>query len=116
MEKEALTELQDVLLPALLDSWDSFGQQIGVPADVISQIRRKIIPIRPKWLYKLLGLFRSFPASRNEVGFKETLEWWVTNHHNPTYEAIIAVLRNKTLLSSRVKELLVKKQGKVHVR
>ena len=106
MKEKALPKLLNLLSP-IVRSWTLFARQIGVPVSQISLIR-KVNPVSgPRYLYTC---------------FTETLEWWVNNHHNPTYEAIIAILdpkrgqttpvMNRTLARQVRKFMAKQQQGK----
>ena len=79
VKEEALPELLNLLSP-VVPSWALFAKQIGVPASLVSQIRAANPPTGPSCLYTCLS---------------QALQWWVDNHDNPTYEAIIAILDPK---------------------
>ena len=103
MEEKALPKLLNLLSP-IVRSWTLFARQIGVPVSQISLIRKANPVSGPRYLYTC---------------FTETLEWWVNNHHNPTYEAIIAILdpkrgqttpvMNRTL-ARQVRQFMAKQQ------
>ena len=57
-----------------------FKLQIGVPADQISQIKAVNPATNPSYLYTSLS---------------QVLQWWIANHHSPTYEVTINVLDPK---------------------
>ena len=105
MKKEALPRLVNLLSP-VVHSWKLFAEQIGVPTSQVSQIRALAFnaPTGPSYLYTCLY---------------QALMWWVANHHNPTYEAIIAVLDPEMgqttpvmnrYLASEVKRFMAKEQ------
>ena len=79
MKEKVLPKLLNLLSP-VVHSWALFARQIGVPVICISQIRAANPSTGPSYLYMCLS---------------QALEWWVTNHHNPTYEEIIAILDPK---------------------
>ena len=104
MKETALPKLLNLLSP-IVHSWTIFARQIGVPASQIFVIRAANPVPGPNYLYTC---------------FTETLEWWVNNHHNPTYEAIIAILDPKRGqmtpvmnrdLARQVREFMAKQQG-----
>ena len=76
VKKEALPKLLNLLSP-VVHSWDLFAQQIGVPSDVISQIKVATPQTGRNYLYKC---------------FTQALEWWVANHDNPVYKSMIDTL------------------------
>ena len=103
MKEKALPRLVSLLSP-VVHSWASFAIQIGVPSVQVSQIRAANPQSGPSDLY---------------ICFTQALEWWVNNHHNPTYEAIIAVLDPEMgqttpvmnrALASEVKRFMAKEQ------
>ena len=103
MKEEALPRLVNVLSP-VVHTWEVFAVIIGVPSSQVSLIRAANPPTGPSHPYRCLS---------------QALEWWVNNHDNPTYEAIIAVLdpemgqttpvMNRTL-ASEVKRFMAKEQ------
>ena len=102
MKEGALPKLLTLLSP-VVQSWDLFALQIGVPTVQISQIQ----------------------AANHEMlstSLAQTLEWWIANHHDPTYEVIISALDPKLgettpvmnrALASQVRELMAKEQGEL---
>ena len=101
VQKSSLPRLLDILSP-VVHNWSSFAKLIGVPFSQISSI--EAANPRPS-LYNC---------------FSQSLEWWVANHDDPTYEAILAVLdpkRGETTplmnrdLAKEVKEFMANKQG-----
>ena len=103
MKEKAVPKLLSLLSP-VVHSWTVFARQIGIPASLISQIRAANPPAGRSYLYTC---------------FTQALEWWVNNHRNPTYEAIIAILdpkrgqttpvMNRTL-ARQVRKFMVKEQ------
>ena len=103
MKEKALPKLLNLLSP-IVHSWALFARQIGMPSTQISLIRAANPVPGPNYLYTC---------------FTKTLEWWVNNHHNPTYEAIIAILdpkRGQTtpvmnrILAEQVRKFMAKQQ------
>ena len=106
VKEEAIPRFVNVLSP-MANNWDVFARQIGVPASQISLIRASNPPTSPSDPYACYTCL------------SQALEWWVNNHDNPTYEAIIAVLhpeRGQTTpvmnraLAHQVKEFMAKQQ------
>ena len=102
MQKSALPKLLVILSP-VVHNWSSFAGLIGVPSSQISVIEAA----NPRHRVKCLS---------------QSLDWWITNHCNPTYEAILAILDPKwgetTPLMNRdlakeVKEFMTKEQGEL---
>ena len=102
MQKSALPKLLVILSP-VVHNWSSFAGLIGVPSSQISVIEAA----NPRYTVKCLS---------------QSLDWWITNHCNPTYEAILAILDPKwgetTPLMNRdlakeVKEFMTKEQGEL---
>ena len=80
---------------------------IGVPPHQVSLIEAANPRLNPSSLYN---------------GLSQSLEWWVANHDDPTYEAILAVLdpkRGETTalmnrdLAKQVKKFMAKEQGEL---
>ena len=103
VEEKVLPKLVSLLSP-VVHSWALFAMQIGVPLVQVSQIRAANPPSGPSDLY---------------ICFTQALEWWVNNHPNPTYEAIIAILDPEMgqtgpvmnrALASQVKRFMAKEQ------
>ena len=79
VKEKALPKLVSLLSP-VVHSWALFAIQIGVPIVQVSQIKAANPQSGPSDLY---------------ICFIQALEFWVNNHPNPTYEAIIAILDPK---------------------
>ena len=103
VQEESLPRLLNLLSP-VVHNWELFAQQLGVPSSQISQIKASNPTTGPSYLY---------------ICFSQTLEWWITNDDNPTYEAIIAILDPKRgqitplmngTLASKVKKFMAKEQ------
>ena len=107
MKEGALSRLVNLLSP-VVHSWSLFALQIGVPTVQISQIQATNPPTNPTSLYRSLT---------------QALEWWIVNHHNPTYEVIISALDPKLgetapvmnrVLAGQVRGLVAKEQGELY--
>ena len=108
MKEETLPRLLNLLSP-IVHNWRVFAQQIGVPPDQISRIQAVNPATDPSYLY----------ASLSQV-----LQWWIANHHSPTYEVIINVLDPKSgettpimnrALAKQVREFMAKELGESNV-
>ena len=108
MKEGALPKLLHLLSPVAY-SWGLFARQIGVPTVQISQIQAANPRTNPTSLYTSLT---------------QVLEWWIANHHNPTYEVIISALDPKLgeitpvmnrALANQVREFMakLKEQGEL---
>ena len=106
VEESALPRLLSILSP-VVHSWSLFAQLIGVPSSQSTFIEAANPHPSSSYLFNC---------------FSQSLEWWIANDHNPTYEAILAVLdpkRGQTTplmnrdLAKQVKEFMAKEQGEL---
>ena len=107
MKVETLPRLLSLLSP-IVHNWGMFALQIGVHPDQISQIRAVNPATNPSHLYTSLS---------------QVLQWWIANHHSPTFEVIINVLDPKLgettpvmnrALANQVREFMAKEIGEMY--
>ena len=106
VEESALPRLLGILSP-VVHSWSLFAGLIGVPSSQITLIEAANPHPSPSSLYNCFG---------------QSLEWWIANHHDPTYETILAVLDPKwgettplmnRDLAKQVKDFMAKERGEL---